>query len=327
MKIIISGATGFLGRHLSEHCANAGWQVIGLGRNKAKGKLLEQKGIEFRCVDLTDKTELQKNFSEADAVIHSAALSSVWGPYKEFYKHNVLATKNIVEVCKKHQCKKIIHISSPSIYFNYQDRLDIHEEALLPKRFVNAYAKTKHLAENIVTSECSDALPWVILRPRGIFGEHDSTIFPRLLKRAQSGKIPLINNGNAKIDVTYVKNVVHAIVLAINNENSNNDAYNITNHEPVKITKLLQMIFSEMNMDIKYQATPYWLADKVTLLRDNVHQLLNLSEPSITRYGLNLLAKSQTLNNTKSLTKLGYRPLYTINEGIKAYVNWYKQQL
>ena len=212
-KAIVTGATGGLGRNLVQTLLAQGWQVAACGRNAEIGKMLD---TEFHAFDLSDRNQTLKAFSNADIVFHCAALSSPWGRYEDFYRANVTATQNVLAAMRQHHIGKLIHVSTPSIYFDYLDQHKV-PETFISRHFVNDYAYTKFLAEQEVAAATD--LSSVIIRPRGIFGEYDTAVLPRLLKIAQKGFLPLIRRagreaGGAVADVTYVGNVVHALVLA-----------------------------------------------------------------------------------------------------------------
>ena len=91
-KVLITGATGFLGRHTAQRLIKEGAQVTGLGRSLSQGKLLTAMGARFVASDLALDPDLADKFRGHDYVIHSAALASPWGRYDEFYSANVRAT-------------------------------------------------------------------------------------------------------------------------------------------------------------------------------------------------------------------------------------------
>ena len=110
MKIIITGATGFVGRNLAESFHDDGLQVIATGRSLVVGDELRKKDIEFKKADILDLNQLINAFSPADCVIHCAAKSGPWGRYRDFYETNVVGTRNVIEACKNHNIKRIIFV-------------------------------------------------------------------------------------------------------------------------------------------------------------------------------------------------------------------------
>ena len=311
-KAIITGATGGLGRNLGEFLRKEGWEVLGFGRNEIVGKEL---GYPFKTFDLSMLDECLEAFEEADVVFHCAARSSPWGEYELFYKDNVKATKNVLEAMKKYNIPKLVHVSTPSIYFDFSDQRNV-KESYLPKEFVNAYAKTKYEAETMVLASDLDTS---IIRPRGIFGEYDTVLIPRLEKIAKRGFLPLIKNRDALVDITYVGNVVHAMFLCATKELPANSVFNITNDESMPISKLFKMVMKTVGKEVHYKQVNYKVMMALATLLEFVAKVSKGKEPMITKYGVGLIAHDQILDLTKAKEVLGYEAKYTIEKGLENY--------
>ena len=312
MKAIITGSTGGLGRNLGEYLTNKGWEVLGFGRNKAIGKEL---GYAFKAFDLSNLEQCLEAFEEADVVFHCAARSSPWGKYELFYNDNVIATKNVLSAMKKHNIPKLVHVSTPSIYFDFTDQREV-KESYRAKKFVNAYAQTKHEAELLVLAS---NLEVSIIRPRGIFGEYDTVLIPRLEKVAKKGFLPLIKNRDALVDITYVGNVVHAMYLCATKELPKKSVFNITNDEPLAISKIFKMVMQSLGKEVKYKSIGYKTMMNLARVLEFIAKMSFGNEPMITKYGVGLIAHDQTLDLQKAKEILGYESQFTIEEGLERY--------
>lgn len=309
MKAIITGATGGLGRNLLEFLVLQNWQVVAFGRDEKIGKSL---GVEFYAFDLSDFEQTKKYFQKADIVFHCAALSSPWGKYEEFYKANVIATKNVLKAMELFNIKKIVHVSTPSIYFDFQDRFEIKEE-FIPTKFVNDYAKTKYEAEQLVLNSSVFS---VIIRPRAIFGEYDNVLVPRLEKVALKGFLPIIKNKKTIVDVTYVGNVVNALYLASIKDIPSKSIFNITNDEPMDIQEVFSLLMETIKIKTKFKYISYFVLFYLATILEIISKLGFIKEPFLTKYGVGVISKSQTLDISKAKKILGYKPIYTIKEGL-----------
>lgn len=188
MRVLITGATGCLGRNLCQHLQAHGYSVLGTGRNAAIGDSLQNEGIDFRAGDLLQAESINGLVKDCETVIHCAALSSAWGKSEDFIQANVVATENLIAACLKQNVRRFIHVSTTSVYFNYRDRFGILETEPVAHPMVNAYAATKYQAELRVQAANARGLETIIIRPRGIFGPYDRNLFPRILKAAASCK-------------------------------------------------------------------------------------------------------------------------------------------
>src|SRR5665213_1182761 len=123
MKVLVTGATGFLGKKVALQLVAEGCDVTGLGRNRELGKLLETAGIKFFQADISESKLLQKAFEGQNSIIHCAALSSPWGKYKDFFQVNVTGTANVIEASKKAGVRRLVHVSTPSLYVDHSSRM------------------------------------------------------------------------------------------------------------------------------------------------------------------------------------------------------------
>lgn len=324
MKIIVTGATGFLGKRIAFRLKELGHHVVGLGRNHEAGKVLTDALISFVNVDLTHKDETIAALNGAEWVVHSAGLSSVWGAPLAFQSANVTAVENILEGCFHNGVKRIVHISTPSLYFDFQHKFNITESDPLPQTFVNHYAASKKRGEELVQKAAENDLETVILRPRGIFGPGDTSIFPRILSAMKRNNLPLIDEGKALMDITYVDNVVDAVVLALNTDRAKGQVYNITNDQPLTFKELLRLLSDKLNIPLNTKNISFNKAYYSALAIEWLFRVLRLkSEPPITSYGVGLVSKSMTFDITKAKQELNYKPNISIEQGFDFFAKWW----
>lgn len=176
MKTLITGATGFLGGALTRRLKSMGWDVTALGRNPSKLDQLESEGIRPLRLDIKNKNELIAAFKEQEIIFHCAALPSPWGNFEKFYQANVIGTRNVVEACQENKVKRLVYVSTPSIYFDYKSRLNVKEADSLPEPVSN-YGATKLLAEEEIDKAFANGLAVVTIRPRALFGEATRSSF------------------------------------------------------------------------------------------------------------------------------------------------------
>jgi len=263
---------------------------------------------------------------QVDVVVHCAALSAPWGPYQAFQEANVQITQQLLAAAKQVGIKRFIQISSPSIYVQYQHQFNIKED-YLPKKFVNAYAATKYLADQAVLTEVKQGLEAIILRPRAIYGAQDQTIMPRLLKAYQEGRLKIIGKGDNYADLTTVQNLCDAILLALETQNplALGQIYNISNGAPVPLWSLIPQILEKLNLPWKAKHIPFGLANCAVAAMELWSKLKGgKREPTLTRYGIAALYYSTTLNIDKAKTLLQYHPKQSNEEGIDEFVQWWK---
>jgi nucleoside-diphosphate-sugar epimerase len=321
MKALVTGGTGFLGQALSLQLQQAGFEVTILGRNPNLCEKMHRANFTVVQADLTDKRAVIAACQNQHYVFHCGAFSSPWGRYQDFYATNVVGTENIVAGCFKHNVERLIHVSTPSIYFNYTNRVNISESEPLPNRFVNSYATTKQLAENVIDAASNAGLAVITIRPRALFGPGDTTILPRLIKAHHNHPLPLFNEGKVFMDVTYIDNVVDALIACMQAPASAlGQKFNITNDEPVYFITLLKKLFSTLEIPLKTRPTHFKVAYCVGFLLEKLYALHPYrQEPPFTRYTLGLLGYDQTLDVSAAKKILNYVPRISLDQGLERY--------
>lgn len=334
MTILITGATSGLGRNAVDFLIQQKISVKGTGRNLKQGEKLTQLGCEFIPADLTHLNEQTASelFKNVDTIWHCAALSSPWGKYEDFYQANVVATEKLIHYANQFGIKTFIHVSSPSIYFDFSNHLNIKEDFRI-SHFVNHYAATKMIAEERITEAVKQQSQthFIIIRPRAIFGEHDRVLLPRLIEfiKSKNGNIKLPKGGNALLDMTYVLNVIEAMFLATQLPDEkkraiSGNAYNITNQSPIHLNEMLSKLSQGLGINLTISSLPYALLDVVARIAEGVGKIRN-KEPIITRYGIAALNFDMTLNNEKAIADLNYKPKYDLETAIQRTLTWYKE--
>jgi nucleoside-diphosphate-sugar epimerase len=320
-KVLITGATGFLGGYVVEEFRKHGYHVVAVGRNEDKLQKLKQANTTVWRGDLSSLSELKET---VDVVIHVAARSTVWGKWQDFYADNVLGTEQVINFCLGNNVKKLIFISSPSIYSRRGDKINIQEDDFDQNNRLNNYIRSKIMAEKLVSQAQSKNLNTVIIRPRGIIGVGDTSIVPRILKTNKRFGVPLFQEGKNKVDLTCVENVAVAIRLAAESSKANGNIYNITNGEPMALKQVLNALFAGINVTPKYRYCNVTVFYGLASIIETIYNLLRIDqEPPLTRYTICTFAYSQTLDISKAKRDLGYEPILSIREGIERYAKTY----
>lgn len=324
MKVLVTGATGFLGKYVVKELVAEGYFVRAFGRNEAVGQSLVSDLVEFFKGDLSSKQAVEEACKGVEMVVHAGALSTVWGPWESFYQANVLGTQHVLEACRTNKIKRFVYVSSPSIYAAPKDQIGIKEEDAPAENHLNNYIKSKLLSEKLFPAYPD--VPSIILRPRGLFGVGDTSILPRVLKLSQKIGIPLIKEGKQLMDMTCVENVALAIALALKANQAEGQVYNITNGEPTPFKELIEEALQGLGLPIRYKKLPAFLLGGLASSLEVLYRVLPLKgEPPLTRYTYYLLRYSQTLDISKAREELGYEPCISIKEGIAQYVQDYRK--
>jgi nucleoside-diphosphate-sugar epimerase len=267
--------------------------------------------------DLTRSAPLDDLLTGCQVVVHCAALSSPWGLAQDFERVNRVATERLLEAAERTNIHRFVFVSTPSLYHGCGSRISVREDEPLPPP-VNDYARTKGEAEARVQLAGSRGLETVILRPRAIFGPGDTTLIPRLLRALETGRLPIIGEGTNLADFTYVDNAADAVALACPyGVGQPRGIFNVTNDEPVALWHLL----SELAQRLGYAAPRRRISRRAAMAIATASEFVarlrpGRPEPMLTRYGVQVLADTMTLDITRAKHLLGYRPRVSMAEGL-----------
>jgi nucleoside-diphosphate-sugar epimerase len=324
MRLLVTGASGFIGSHVAGYLATVGHEVLAVGRDRTRLSLVQRAACRILTLDLAD-ADLTDAVRGQSAIIHCAAKASPWGPPEEFHRDNVQATERLLAAAAEAgTVRRFVHLSSPSIYFRFRDQRNLSEEFMPPTQWPTHYAKTKWQSECSVRS--FQELSPIILRPRAVFGPGDRAIVPRLIAVAERGFFPLPSGGNAWTDVTYIDNVVAAVAAALEAPAGlGGRAFNITNDEPVQIRDLLARLFGALGIRTRMLPIPRAVLMALARVSESLSwQLRAGKEPRITLYGAGLLSFSQTLSIEAARRDLGYTPATPLEEGFRRFADWWR---
>ncbi len=317
MKILLTGGTGFLGSHTAKKLLDHRHTVYLLGRNFAPVQPLIKRGARPVQADLRDRETVIAACAGMDAVIHAGALSADWGPRADFLAINVEGTQAVIDGCRAGGVERLVHISTPAVIFTGQDHENADERSPYAPTFLSAYAESKKLAEDRVNAAHAAGLPTVILRPKAIFGPGDAALIPRLLKAARSGRLRQFGGGENRVDLTYVENVAHAILLALDARAAVGRTYFITNDEHVRLWPVIRRLLQSLHLPHQLKPLPLPLALAAAALMEAGSRVTG-REPLLTRYGVGVLARTQTYNIAAARRDLGYAPVLSVEFGINA---------
>ncbi len=323
--ILVTGATGFLGEYLVRRLVKE-YRVLALGRNREKGSQLAAYGAVFCQGDFTDRESCASCFEGVDYVIHAGALSTVWGKWEDFYRTNVAGTNLVAGLCLEKGVRRLVYLSSPSIYTGKEDQYNIREDQAPEQNELNYYIRSKLMAEGVLHRWNTKGLETVILRPRGLIGIGDTSLVPRLLRANRKTGIPLFRNGGNLVDITSVENVALACELAMKAQGASGKAFNITNGEPMAFRRILEQFLDAIGEQPRYLRLPFGMVYAAAQGLEWVYRTFELNgEPPLTRYTVCTLGYAQTMDIRRAREILGYRPEKTLAESIREYGAWWKE--
>ncbi|MBO9626860.1 MAG: NAD-dependent epimerase/dehydratase family protein [Microbacterium sp.] len=314
-RVLVTGASGFLGGYVVRDLREHGHEVFATGRDERA--LARVADAPHRLVG--DLCALATTDLAVDAVIHCAALSTPWGPWRDFRATNVEGTGHVADFVRRNAVRRLVHVSSPSVYAARRDRLGIREHEVDEENRLNGYIRSKIAAERLLRDALAagDVPELVIVRPRGLIGVGDPSLLPRLLDVHDRIGVPLFDGGENLIDVTAVENVATALRLAVTGGDATGGVYNITNGDPRRFRDLIGQLLDLLGRTPRLRRMnrrTAWAA--ATVLETVCGVLPGRPEPPLTRYTLSTIAYSQTLDISRAQDELGYHPTVGLDDAL-----------
>lgn len=325
METLITGGTGLVGHHLITALQQRGDIVRALVLPTEDTSWLKERGVTIYPGDIRDPDTLTAPMRGVDTVFHLAAMQGVWLPIEEYYKVNVTGTENVGRAALAAGVRRIVHVSSWTIYAMARGRP--LTEDVPPAPWNDPYWITKAQGDLLVQRMIArDHLPAAIIRPGTIFGPGDRLNFGRIADKLCAGKGLIIGSGNNALPLVFVTDVVRGLLLCADLDCAQGQAYNITNDQPLTQKEFLCAIAQGLGVAPPHVHIPYPAAYTIALGAERAVRFTRSEHPIITRHGVILYGTDNRHSIEKARTELGYAPQVSVREGVQLACAWYRQQ-
>ncbi|MCC8363200.1 NAD-dependent epimerase/dehydratase family protein [Lysobacter sp. A6] len=322
MKILVTGGGGFLGQALCRNLVERGFEVVSF--NRGRYDALDAIGVQQVQGDLADRDAMVAAARGVGAIFHNAAKAGAWGPYDDYFRANVIGTRNVIEACRTHGIHRLVYTSTPSVTHRATHPVEggTADDVPYGSGFKAPYATTKTIAEQEVLAANSDTLATIALRPRLIWGPGDNQLVPRLAERARAGRLRIVGTGDNLIDTTYIDNAAQAHIDAFHHlvpgAACAGRAYFISNGEPMAARSLVNSLLRAVGAPPVDKHLSFRAAYAIGAVCEAAWTLLPLRvEPPITRFLAEQLSTAHWYDMGPATRDFGYVPRVTIVEGLR----------
>jgi len=318
-RILVTGASGFLGSRLLETLTERGYAVRALVRKLSDTKKLETCGVEIFFGDVADLESLQPAFQDIDVVVHAAADTA--GNERDGEWSTIRGTRNVLELCDQSKIKKLIYISSCAVYgiADYKEGTVVAEDASLErfpeKRGFYSWAKLK--ADQIVSEAMANgALPIMNLRPGTIWGPGGEIFTPMMGFSLGAKLFAVIGNGKFVLPYVYIDNLVEAIILGIEKKETVGGIYNVVDVERITKKEYMNRVVKKIHPRAACLYIPYCLLYAAVYLQEKLFSWMG-RKPFLTRYRLTSSQRSILYDSSKLQRDLGWQPSVSFEAGAR----------
>lgn len=322
MRALVTGGSGFVGRHLVAALAARGDEAVSLDLT-ARADV--PKGATSLAADLRDAEAMKRAVDGVDVVFHAASrVQTRRTGADEVRAVNVGGTENLLAACRQKGVSRFVYVSSASVVYGGKDIEQGDESLPYPTSFHAPYAETKAVAEKTVLRANDGKLATCAIRPHIVFGPGDTRFFPAVLSRAKSGRLKAYVGDPRKLsDFTYVDNLSHGLLLAGDALRPGSvlggKAYFVTNGEPTPFWEMVGKLLDGLSMKRPSFRVPFPIAYSAAAFRETLDALRGVptSEESLTRFTIRYLTTHHYFSHAAATRDFGYRPTVSIDEGVK----------
>lgn len=319
MKVLVTGASGMLGRCTAERLIARGEEVTVLQRRPSRLPCREVLG------DVADPELVDRAVRGQDAVVHLAAKVNVIGRWPDYARVNIEGTRHVVKACRARQVPRLVHVSSPSVAHAGRALVGASAGPADPQSSLGHYSRSKAVAELEVLAADSPALAVLVVRPHLVWGPGDTQLIEPVVTRARTGRLPLIGHGGALIDTTYIDNATAAMVAAVDACGPvHGEALVVSNGEPRPVRDILTRVCAAAGAPGPSLRVPFPVAMVAGAAVEGVWTIMRRTDaPPLTRFLVEQMATAHWFDQRRTREALAWSPTVTLEDGFERLAAWY----
>ncbi len=313
-KLLVTGASGFVGGAVARDAIARGETVLALSRSAQSDEVVEALGAEPVRGNLASLTAGE--LPPCDQVVHCAARVEAWGHREDFWRINVEGTERMLAAAAAAGASRFVHMSTEAVLWYGQPLRNIDETYPYPAKTPILYSETKAAAERRVLEANREGFTTLALRPRFVWGPGDQTLAPGIKNMVEQGTFVWLDGGRAVTSTTHIANLVHATRLALE-KGRGGETYFVTDDETTDFRSFVTKMMAAQGVEMPSRALPSALVRPIAAGLESVWRALGIqSEPPLTRHAAGVMACECTLRIDKAKRELGYHPLLSVAEGL-----------
>ena len=321
-RVLVTGASGFLGRRLVVKLTERRYRVRALLRKPPGAGGWFPAGVEVACGDVGDVASLRPAFRDIDIVVHAAA--DTGGSEEGARRSTILGTRNVVALCGEFRVEKLIYISTLNVYGtgDLRENSAVDEEAPLERNPENRgfYTWGKLAAEKLVLDAMEkNRFPIVCLRPGTILGPGGEVFTPMMGLSAGRALFLVIGRRGFVLPLVYIDNLVDAIIAAIADEKAVGRVFNVVDPDTVDKKEYVERLLKKLHPKAAFVFIPYGVFHLAVFVLENLMKFAG-KKPFLTRYRLISSQRNIIYDSSRIRRELDWNPPFTMDDAFAAII-------
>ncbi len=312
----VTGGSGFIGGRLIARLLAEGWTVRALARSDASSAAVEALGAAAVRGELGDREAMSSGAEGCEVSFHLAAHLGDSGPWEEFKRGNVIGTANVLAASEAAGVRRFVHCGTEAALMAGEPLVDVDETTPLRPDSKAPYPASKARAEQLVRAANRDGFETVVLRPRFVWGEGDTTLLPAISEMIAKGRFAWVGGGRNLTAITHVGNVVEGLMLGAE-RGAPGEAYFVTDGDPVIFREFVTEMLATKGVEPPDRSLPGALAGPMAAIFEAAWKHLPVpGAPPLSRFASWVLTQECTINISKARRELGYEPVVSREQGL-----------
>ena len=323
MKILVTGGTGFTGRHLCKRLISNGLPVRALVRDLKRSNELQKWGVELVLGDLRDRYSLGKATVGVELIYNVAAIYRMNNATRrELWETNVQGTKNLIDAAIDAGVKRFVHCSTVGVHGHIVSPPGDENSPFAPG---DSYQQSKAEGESIVNQYMEERrIPAVVFRPCGIYGPGDLR-FLKLFKAIKSGMFLIIGSGEVYYHTIYIDDLIEGILLCGTKKEAIGNVYILGDENYVTLNRFIEFIADVLDVNFPRFHIPFNPVYYAGILCEFICKPLGINPP-LYRRRVDFFRKNRAFDISKAKLELGFQPKVDLRSGLLKTARWYQRE-
>jgi 2-alkyl-3-oxoalkanoate reductase len=318
MRVLITGASGFVGQAAARALLSEGHEVRGLTRDPTRTQTV---GVQRVLGSIGDPNSIASAATACDAIVHAAGITSLGAPERVLRWVHIAGTENVLRAARHVGVGRVLHMSCADVSLSRDDRMHWDETRVLAHPPIGAFASSKLMAEEIALSASDDRLEVCALRPALLWGPGDAQGLSQLQHELQRGGVMLYDQGRNVLGTTHIDNLTQAVLKALRAQDAPGRAYYITDGEFLEAREFYTRVLSALGLPVQFAQRSLSMA----LLRARLSGKLGLT-PRTSEAQILRRAKSALFDLSSAAKDLGYTPTLDLDAQLQGLADWVRAE-